>query len=80
MDGIFNNSLDTIDLTNGELGDGTVIQICEFIKFSKARTVKLIRNKLSDNGIVKALPSLANASTLNLSQNNLTEAVLDIFI
>jgi len=29
---------------------------------------------------MKFLPCLANASTLNLSQNGLTEAVLDIFI
>jgi len=28
LDGIFNNSLETIDLTNGELGDGLVTQVC----------------------------------------------------
>lgn len=55
-------------------------QICEFVKFSKARTIKFIRNKLTDSGIEKILPSLANAQILNLSQNNLTEAVIDIFI
>ena len=55
-------------------------QICEFVKYSKARTIKFIRNKLTDSGIEKLLPSLSNAQILNLSQNNLTEAVIDIFI
>ena len=55
-------------------------QICEFVKFSKARTIKFIRNKLTDAGVEKVIPSLANAQILNLSQNNLTESVIDIFI
>jgi Leucine-rich repeat (LRR) protein len=55
-------------------------QISEFVKFSKARTIKLIRNKLTDNGVEKIIPTLSNAQILNLSQNNLTEAVLDIII
>ena len=50
------------------------------MKFSKARTIKFIRNKLTDGGIEKMLPALSNAQILNLSQNNLTEAVIDIFI
>ena len=50
------------------------------MKFSKARTIKFIRNKLTDGGIEKMLPALNNAQILNLSQNNLTEAVIDIFI
>lgn len=49
-----------------------MVQICEFVKFSKARTIKFIRNKLTDTGIEKIIPSLANAQILNLSQNNLT--------
>lgn len=80
LDGIFNNTVDTIDFTNAEVGDQTMNQICEFVKFSKARTIKFIRNKLTDNGIEKIIPSLVNAQILNLSQNNLTEAVIDIII
>ena len=80
LDAIFNNTVDTIDFTNAEVGDQTMNQICEFVKFSKARTIKFIRNKLTDNGIEKIIPSLANAQILNLSQNNLTEAVIDIII
>ena len=51
MDGIYNNTLDIIDLTNAELGDMILLQICEFVKYSKARTIKFIRNKLTDSGV-----------------------------
>lgn len=80
LEGIYNNTVDTIDLTNAEVGDQAMAQICEFVKYSKARTIKFIRNKLTDSGIEKLLPSLSNAQILNLSQNNLTEAVIDILI
>ena len=52
--------------------------ICENIGGSKVRTLKLIRNKLTDEGISKLLPYLTNITTLNLSQNLLTDNVLDI--
>ena len=57
-----------------------ILQICEFIPGTKVKTVKFIRNKLTDDGILKMLPYLGNQITLNLSQNLLTERVLDIFI
>lgn len=47
---------------------------------SKARTVKLIRNKLTDDAIFKILPYMKGVLTLNISQNLLTERVLDILI
>ena len=56
------------------------MQICEFIPGTKIKTVKFIRNKLTDDAIVKMLPFLSGMITLNLSQNLLTERVLDIFI
>lgn len=52
--------------------------ICENVQCSKVRTLKLIRNKLSDQCIAKILPFFSNVTTLNLSQNMLTEQVLDI--
>lgn len=42
------------------------------------KTLKLIRNKLTDEGISKIIPFLGQVTTLNLSQNLLTENVLDI--
>jgi len=72
VDGLANDQLETIDLTNAELGDSAIIIISEFLNGSKARTVKFIRNKLTDDAIVKILPYLRGVITLNLSQNLLT--------
>lgn len=47
---------------------------------SKVKTAKLIRNKLTDEGLAKILPFMGDLVTLNLSQNSLTEKVLDILI
>jgi hypothetical protein len=43
---------------------------------AKPRTLKLIRNKITDEGFAKLIPLLAGISTLNLSQNALTEQSL----
>lgn len=59
-------------MTGAELGDATIVILSEFINGSKARTVKLIRNKLTDDGIMKILPYLKGVITLNISQNALT--------
>lgn len=67
-----NDKLETVDFTNAELGDATMIQVCEFLRGSKARTVKLISNKLSDDAITKIVPYMDGVITLNLSQNFLT--------
>lgn len=80
LEGIADDKLETVDLTNAELGDASIIIISEFFNGSKARTVKLIRNKLTDDAIAKILPYLRGVITLNLSQNLLTERVLDILI
>ena len=46
----------------------------------RVKTVKLIRNKLTDDSILKMLPYLTNVMSLNLSQNQLTDHVLNLFI
>ena len=58
------------------MGDAAVLQICEFLKFSKVRAVKFIRCKLNDDVVNKIIPAMGNIITLNLSQNYLTENVL----
>lgn len=63
-------------MTNAELGDAVILQICEFLKGSRVKTVKFIRNKLSDDGVLKMIGSFGGISTLNLSQNYLTEQTL----
>lgn len=46
----------------------------------KIRALKLIRNKLTDDGVNKIIPYLGNLVSLNLSQNVLTEQVLTLFM
>ena len=46
----------------------------------KVKTLKLIRNKLTDDGIAKMLPYFNNIISLNLSQNQLTENTIGILI
>ena len=46
----------------------------------RAKTLKLIRNKLTDEGVTKMMPYFGNLLSINLSQNQLTENVLNLFI
>lgn len=54
------------------------ILISQLVRGTKVRNIKFIRNKLNDESINKIIPFLGNIITLNLSQNLLTEQVLDI--
>jgi Ran GTPase-activating protein (RanGAP) involved in mRNA processing and transport len=75
------DSLETVDLTNAELGDSTVLHILELMKENtKVKSLKLIRNKLTDDGVAKMLPYFSNLISLNLSQNQLTDHILSIII
>ena len=79
LEGVLTDTLEAVDFTNAELGDAIVVQICEILKGStRARTLKLIRNKITDEGFNKILPLLCGVSTLNLSQNLLTENCLNV--
>ena len=42
--------------------------------------MKLIRNKITDEGLAKMLPFMENVITLNISQNLLSEKSLDTLI
>lgn len=44
------------------------------------KTVKFIRNSITDDTVAKIIPYLKGIITLNLSQNQLTERTLDILI
>ncbi len=39
---------------------------------TKVKAIKLIRNKLTDEGVASMLPFFGNLVTINLSQNQLT--------
>lgn len=76
MDGLANDQLEAVDLTNAGLGDAIIVAISEFFIGSKAKTVKFISNKLTDDSVAKFLPYMRGVITLNLSQNQLTERTL----
>lgn len=58
-----------------------MVCILELLKINKSiKTVKLIRNRLTDDIVERILPFLPNVTTLNLSQNYLTERCLDAMI
>ena len=44
------------------------------------RGLKVGKNKLTNSGIIRAIPYLSNTTNLNLSENNLTEEVLGQFV
>ena len=81
LDGITHDALDIVDFTNAELGDTTILHILELMRDNtRVKTLKLIRNKLTDEGIIKMIPYFSNIQSLNLSQNQLTEQTLNILI
>lgn len=73
MEGVLTDTVDTVDFTNAEFGDAVALQICDMLKANtKNRNLKLIRNKITDEGFTKILPLLAGFTTINFSQNLLT--------
>lgn len=55
-----------------------VVCIVELLKVNKSvKMLKLIRNRLTDDFVERILPFIGNVTTLNLSQNYLTEKSLD---
>lgn len=77
------DSLEIIDLTGAELGDTGVNFIAEYITCSRnARSLKLLKNKISDEGagvLIKALNGNYFIHTVNLTQNMLTDKSMDSF-
>lgn len=76
-----NDRLDCMDFTNAELGDAVLTQLTDYIKNShKLRTIKLIRNKLTDECIIPLLDACREGKilSLNLGQNAFTDKVFDV--
>ena len=67
-----------------ELGDIGLQSICEYIRSNKTmKTLKLLKNKITNDGIMPLLKALSENTTLNslnLSQNGLTDKVIDTFM
>jgi hypothetical protein len=56
------------------------MQILDLISGKKIKSLKLIRNKLTDDILDNLWPHLTNISVLNLSQNLFTDRVIESFI
>jgi hypothetical protein len=70
-----------LDLSSCSIDEIQIICIVELLKVNKSvKTVKLIRNRLTDDFLERILPFIVNVATLNLSQNYLTERTLDYII
>ena len=79
LEGVLTDTLETVDFTNAELGDAIALQVCELVKGSgRSRNLKLIRNKITDDGFAKMIPLFSGLTSINLSQNLLTENCLNV--
>jgi len=71
-------TLEVLDLSNCSIDEVQILCVVELLKVNRSvRTVKLIRNRLTDDFVESVLPFIGNIVTLNLSQNYLTERTLD---
>lgn len=57
-----------------------MLSLLEHIKESPASILKLVRNKLTDEFVLKAMPYLSGTVMLNLSRNELTERSLECIL
>lgn len=74
-----NDRYETIDLGGAELGDAIIISLCDYIRCSqRLRSLKLIRNKLTNDALLPILEACteANVVSLNLGQNLMTDKAL----
>jgi len=83
IEGLKVGTLETVDLTGAEVGDMGINYLSDYITNNKCmKYLKLVRNKLTDEGGASLLKALANnctLQTLNLTQNLLTEKTIEGF-
>ena len=72
--------VNSLDLTNAELGNEAILSILERIKKVPVTTMKLIKNGLTDEYIFKLAPYLEKVTLLNLSKYELSEKSLDALL
>ncbi|KAM3134266.1 hypothetical protein pb186bvf_013551 [Paramecium bursaria] len=80
------DNLEIADFSSAELQDEGAIYLCDILRVSKkVKQLKLVRNKITDEGACKLLDALqanpnANIQSLHLSSNLISERTLDYFI
>ena len=66
--------METLDLSGQMLLDYEILEVLKFIKSrKKIKGLKLIKNKLTTDGLTKMLDQIPSITNLNLSYNNLTD-------
>ena len=76
-----NDRAEIIDFTNADLGDVGMMPIFDLLRGTvRVKTLKLIRNKLTDECLSKLLECCLECkiTTINMSQNSLTDHALEI--
>lgn len=64
--------MDTLDLTGYSLSDTEIYDILLYLKsIKKIKGLKLVKNKLTNDGLSKIFDLIPNVTNLNLSFNNL---------
>jgi len=66
--------LDTLDLTGYSLSDMEIYDILLYLKsIKKMKGLKLVKNKLTSDGLSKIFDLIPNVTNLNLSFNQLSD-------
>ena len=77
----FKKSKDTLDMTGCDLNDDEIFNVVLVASQHKPiQNLKLAKNKLTNEGLLKLLPYIDSSTSLNLSYNQLTEDILEEFI
>lgn len=74
----FKKSTDTLDISNCDLQDESIVQIVGAAsEIKKIKCLKLTKNKLTNEGLRMILGYLSYSTSLNLSFNALSDECLD---
>ena len=66
------DKVDTLDLTNCQLSDNEIMDALVYVKSTKKiRGLKLVKNSLTSEGLLRMLEMIPCATNLNLSFNQL---------
>lgn len=66
--------LDTLDLTSYSLNDSEIYDILAYLRpIKKIKGLKLVKNKLTNDGLVKIMELIPGVTNLNLSFNQLCD-------
>ena len=75
------DKLDTLDLCGFNMPDNQIVLLLDYVNSKKkVKCLKLLQNKLTNDGFAQIITYLKFTTNVNLSTNLLTEDVLNILI